>query len=385
MINPKKSFTTLPGERELSACGIAGLFNLDRKIVSGEPIARMMSAMEERENGLGAGYAAYGLFPKLREYYCLQLIMDDQQAKSAVEEFLKSYTEIVKDEEVPVKKGVLKEYPIVWRFFVSPKDAKANPDDTMKDIMMYINCSIKGAFCLSGGKDMAVFKGNGWATEIAEFYQIKDIKAFMWSAHSRFPTNTPGWWGGAHPFSLLGHAVVHNGEITSYGTNVNYLKEFGYECKLLTDTEVLAYIYDYIARKCNYPEKISHRIATMVLAPPYWKDIDRMSPEKKKWATNIRIVHRKAMANGPFSIIITTDMPKPTMIGHSDRKKLRPMIAALSEDGKTFYLASELNSIHAIDKTLNYWQPDPGKPVIASLGEPVITGTKEPLEGLNLA
>jgi glutamate synthase domain-containing protein 1 len=96
-------------------------------------------------------------------------------------------------------------------------------------------------------------------------------------------------------------------------------------------------------------------------------------------------VHRKARANGPFSIIITTDMPKPTMIGHSDRKKLRPMIAALSEDGKTFYLASELNSIHAIDKTLNYWQPDPGKPVIASLGEPVITGTKEPLEGLNLA
>jgi glutamate synthase domain-containing protein 1 len=378
-----KSFATLPVMRERAACGIAGLFNLDRKMVSGENIVAMMAAMEERENGLGAGYAAYGLFPKLKEYYCLQLIMDNSEAKSAVEEFLKGYTEIVKDEEVCVKKGVLKEYPIVWRFFVSPKGGE-DPNDTMKEIIMYINCEIKGAFCLSGGKDMAVFKGNGWATEIADFYQIKDIKAYMWSAHSRFPTNTPGWWGGAHPFSLLGHAVVHNGEITSYGTNVSYLKEFGYECKLLTDTEVLAYIFDYITRKCGYPPKIAYRIAALAMAPPYWKDIDRMSAEKRKWAENIRITHRKAMANGPFSIIITTDAPKPTMIGHSDRKKLRPMIAALSEDTETFYLASELNVIHTIDKTQNFWQPDPGKPVIASLGEPVITGTKDPLEGINL-
>jgi glutamate synthase domain-containing protein 1 len=380
-----KSFTQMPRMRDHAACGIAGMFNLDRKLVSGEPIAKMMATMEERENGLGAGYAAYGLFPKMKEYYCLQMILDDQDAKAKVEEFLNTYTSIVSEEEVPVKKGVLKEYPFVRRFFIEPKlENGESADDAVKDIMMYINCSIKGAFCMSSGKDMAVFKGVGWATEIADFYQIKDIKAFMWSAHSRFPTNTPGWWGGAHPFSLLGHAVVHNGEITSYGTNVSYLKEFGYECKMLTDTEVLAYIFDFIARKCNYPPKIAHRIATTALAPPYWKDIDRMSAGEKKWATNIRIAHRKAMANGPFSIIITTDMPKPTMIGHSDRKKLRPMIAALSEDGKTFYLSSELNSIHTVDKTMNYWQPDPGKPVIASLGEPIITGTNDPLGDLEL-
>jgi len=271
----------------------------------------------------------------------------------------------------------------VWRFFVKPMD-QADPDEAVKDIAMYINCSIRGAFCLSSGKNMAVFKGSGWAEEIADFYRIKEIKAYMWSAHSRFPTNTPGWWGGAHPFSLLGHAVVHNGEITSYGTNVNCLREAGYECRLLTDTEVLAYIFDCIVRKCGYPPAIAQRIATTAMAPPYWEDIDRMPPAEKKWMTNIRMVHRKAMANGPFSIIITTDNPKPTMIGHSDRKKLRPLIAAVSEDSKRFYLSSELNSIHTIDKTGNFWQPDPGKPVIASPGEPVITGTKDLLEGISL-
>jgi len=379
-----KSFTTLPKEKEISACGIAGIFNLDKRIVSGEKITQMMAVMEERENGLGAGYAAYGLFPKYRDYYCLQLLLDNKEAKSQVEEFLKNYTEIVRDEIVQVKKGVLKDYPIVWRFFVHPT-GEDNPDDVVKDIMMYINCSIKGAFCMSSGKDMAVFKGNGWATEIAEFYGIEDIRAYMWSAHSRFPTNTPGWWGGAHPFSLLGHAVVHNGEITSYGTNVNYLKEFGYECKMLTDTEVLAYLFDLISRKFGYPQKIAPRIAAMALAPPYWKDIDRMPQALKKWATAVRMTHARAMANGPFSIIITTDHPKPMMIGHSDRKKLRPMIAALSEDEKTFYLASELNAIHTVDKTRNFWQPNPGNPVIATLGEPVVTGTKGPLSDMNLS
>ncbi len=361
--------------REHAACGIGGIFNLDQKLVSGRKIAKMMSVMKERENGLGAGYAAYGLFPEMSEYYCLQLILDDMEAKEKVEEFLNEYTDIIKEEKVPIKKDVFKEYPLVWRFFIEPLN-QVNPDDVMKEIMMYVNCSIKGAFALSGGKDMAVFKGNGWATEIAEFYKIHKIKAFMWSGHSRFPTNTPGWWGGAHPFSILGHAVVHNGEITSYGTNVSYLKEFGYECKLLTDTEVLAYLFDLYVRKSNYPLEIAHQVAAMALAPPYWRDIDNMSPQLKKIATAIRLTHRRGMANGPFSIIITTDYPKPTMIGHSDRKKLRPLIAAISEDENTFYLSSELNPIHTVDETSEYWQPNPGQPVIASLGEEIIKGTE---------
>ncbi len=375
------SFTTPPINPNHDACGIAALLNLDGKKVSGVKIKNMIALMKERENGLGGGFAAYGLFPKHKEQYCIQTILDDFEAKELVEEFLKDYTDILEEEKVIVRKDVIKEYPMTWRFFVDVT-CKGDPDDIIKDIMMHINTSIRGAFCISGGKNMAVFKGCGWAADIAEFYQLDKIKAYMWSAHSRFPTNTPGWWGGAHPFSVLGHAVVHNGEITSYGTNAEYLKELGYECKLLTDTEVLAYIFDFLTRKSNYPPKIVHQIACMVLSPPYWKDIDRMPPKLKKWATAIRITHRKAMANGPFAIVITTDFPKPTMIGHSDRKKLRPLIAAVSEDESTFYLSSELSSIHLVDQTPNFWQPDPGKPVIASIGEPIIKGTKEPLEGL---
>ncbi|OYT27357.1 MAG: hypothetical protein B6U97_01925 [Candidatus Altiarchaeales archaeon ex4484_96] len=109
-----------------------------------------------------------------------------------------------------------------------------------------------------------------------------------------------------------------------------------------------------------------------------------MPPVLKKWATLIRLTYRRGMANGPFSIVVTTDHPKPTMIGHSDRKKLRPLIAALSEDESTFYLGSELNPIHTVDETKEYWQPDPGKPVIATLDEPLVRGTEKIMEGLSI-
>jgi glutamate synthase domain-containing protein 1 len=382
----RQRFTRPLYTREFSACGITGLLNMDRELVSGKKIRDMICVMRERENGLGAGFAVYGLFPKYRDQYCLQLILEDlpdlEPTKERVEEFLKTYAEIVKDERVPVEKNVFREYPLIWRFFIDPKNGES-ADDEVKDIMMHINSEIDGAFCLSGGKDMAVFKGSGWSNEIADFYRVEKIKGYMWSFHSRFPTNTPGWWGGAHPFSILGHAVIHNGEITSYGTNVEYLKEMGYRCELLTDTEVVAYLFDYFVRKSGYPAEIVHQIAAMALSPPYWRDIDRMPPELKKWARAIRLTHRRGMANGPFCVVITTDCPQPALIGHSDRKKLRPLIAAVSEDEKTFYLASELSAIHEVDDTPNYWQPDPGKPAIATLEGVVEKGTEMPFESLS--
>jgi hypothetical protein len=60
------------------------------------------------------------------------------------------------------------------------------------------------------------------------------------------------------------------------------------------------------------------------------------------------------------------------------------MVAALSEDAKTLYLSSELAAIHTIDKTSDYWQPNPGSPVIATLDGEVMRGTGDVLEGMKL-
>ncbi|MFH1402699.1 MAG: glutamine amidotransferase family protein [Candidatus Altiarchaeota archaeon] len=374
-------------DRLFEACGIAALLNMDGKPVPGKQVADMIRLQKERENGLGAGFAAYGIFPKHEDDYCIQVLLEEvpgtEPTRNRVEEYLNEATYVAHDEEVPTQEtdGIVNP-PQVWRFFVNTK--RPDPDEHIKEVVMHINANIDGAFCMSSGKNMGVFKGNGWAADIAEFYKIDDMKAYMWSAHSRFPTNTPGWWGGAHPFNLLGTSVVHNGEITSYGTNVNYLEERGYKCMLRTDTEVLAYIFDYIVRCSGYPKTIAHQIATTAMAPPYWRDINNMDTKRRRWMTHIRQTYKSALANGPFSIVVTTDNPEPTMIVHTDRKKLRPLIAAYEEGRNMFYAASELSSIRTATDTRDYWQPNPGVPVIASLKGIKSRGQGAPLDEVSL-
>ena len=94
---------------------------------------------------------------------------------------------------------------------------------------------------------MGVFKAVGFPEDVGEFYRLEEYEGYCWTAHGRYPTNTPGWWGGAHPFAMLDYSIVHNGEISSYDANRRYIEMFGYQCTLLTDTEVITYMVDYLA------------------------------------------------------------------------------------------------------------------------------------------
>ncbi|OLS14155.1 MAG: glutamate synthase (NADPH) GltB1 subunit [Promethearchaeota archaeon CR_4] len=378
-------------DRVFGACGISGFINIDGARESGEKIKQMITILKDRENGLGAGFAAYGIFPDLADAYCIQLLLDDMESKQKVDEFLNAKGTIVKDEKIPTAlPPASTNPPVLWRFFFHPPATVPadRHDDYIVDLVMFVNANIDGAFCMSSGKNMAVFKGNGWSYEVADFYKIQNYKAYMWLGHSRFPTNTPGWWGGAHPFSLLDWAVVHNGEITSYGTNKRFLETYGYKCTLLTDTEVLSYLFDLLVRR----HKIPLPIATLAFNPPLYDKITQMSQTEQVALKNIRLTYRSAVVNGPFSIIVGKELPVPTLISLTDRKKLRPQVCAISDDGNTVYVSSEEASFQrlAIDPTfdLHYgevWAPKAGTAVIVELGKGLVrNGTEEPFEKLEL-
>ena len=125
---------------------------------------------------------------------------------------------------------------------------------------MRINTETGKAFVFSSGKDMGVFKGVGFPEDVAEFFCLEDYQGYLWTCHSRFPTNTPGWWGGAHPFNILDWTVMHNGELSSYGINRRYLEMYGYKCTMQTDTEVLAYAVDLLMRRQNMPIELVAQI-----------------------------------------------------------------------------------------------------------------------------
>jgi glutamate synthase domain-containing protein 1 len=208
-----------------------------------------------------------------------------------------------------------------------------------------------------------VFKGVGYPEEIGGYFCLENYEGYLWTAHVRFPTNTPGWWGGAHPFNILDWTVVHNGEISSYGINRRYLEQFGYKCTLQTDTEVITYAVDLLVRKHSLPIEIMAK----VFAPPFWDDIERRSQEDRELITVLRQVYGSLLMNGPFTIIIAH---QGEMIGLTDRIRLRPLTAGVK--GSMLYLSSEEASIrlicHDLDET---WIPMGGEPIIGSLGKPL--------------
>lgn len=347
----------------IDACSIFGAMDRSGKVFSGEGVIKAIANMHDRGNGLGGGFGVYGLYPEHADSYAFHIMYLGKQGKDETEAFLKDNFKMVKCEEVPTRpaRGIT-DPPSVWRYFLDINDSKPesqSDDDYIVDRVMKINTCIGDTFVFSSGKNMAVFKGVGYPEEIADFFCLEQYRGYIWTAHGRFPTNTQGWWGGAHPFSILDWTVVHNGEISSYGINRRYLEQFGYNCTMQTDTEVVAYAVDLLLRKHNLPIEIVAR----VMAPPFWSDIERMPPGEKKLMTALRQTYGSLLMNGPFAIVIAHH---GEMIGLTDRIRLRPM--TVGEKGDMLYLSSEESAIRLISPQLDKaWIPTGGEAVIGRL------------------
>jgi glutamate synthase domain-containing protein 1 len=260
---------------------------------------------------------------------------------------------------------------MVYRYFVEiaarPAENQSD-DDYVVARVMEINTGLKDSFVFSSGKNMAVFKGVGYPEEIAAYFRLEEYKGYLWTAHGRFPTNTVAWWGGAHPFCILDWTVVHNGEISSYGINRRYLEQFGYQCTMQTDTEVIAYAVDMLVRRHGLPLEIASR----VLAAPFWEDIARLPEDERGLAQALRQVYGSLLLNGPFAVIIAH---QGEMIGLTDRIRLRPL--TVGEKGDMSYLSSEESAIRLVSPDLDsVWSPEGGRPVIARLKTEVAAEVK---------
>ncbi len=331
--------------------------------MDGSAIKRALSMMNERGSGEGAGYVAYGAYPEYKDCYALHVFFDNtHETKRIVDTTLEQWGTIVHDERIPTyDQPGLRAIHIPWRYFFKPdpnrmSHSNAPEDDIVAQIVMKINTAQKGALIYSSGKNIGVFKAAGWPEEVADFYRIEDYKGYIWLAHNRYPTNTPGWWGGAHPFNLLNWSVVHNGEITSYGTNRRYIESYGYQCTMFTDTEVVAYLFDHLVRKHG----LDIDLAVRALAPPFWDDIDTMPDAQEKLNRAIRLAYGPAMMNGPFAIVVANH---DVMVGFTDRIKLRPLV--VGECGDRLYISSEEAAIRAMEPNVErITMPPAGEPVI---------------------
>jgi len=360
------------GNRMISGCGLSGLMSLIGERVSGRAIRASLALLHDRSNGLGGGFAGYGIYPERAHQFAFHIMFYTSDAQKKTEDFIERDFEVVQDERIPVRPNLgIVDPPALMRYFCNPRPiVLENSDLTAEEYVMrrvmHINSEIPNAYVFSSGRNMGAFKAVGYAEDVADFYRLEEYEAYLWIGHGRFPTNTPGWWAGAHPFTLLDWAVVHNGEISSYGINKRYLEMFGYQCTMRTDTEVIAYLLDLLIRRHG----LSGELACDVLAAPFWEQIERMPEEERLIYRALRQVYASALVNGPFAIIFARH---GEMVGLNDRIKLRPLAAARKDSW--LYLSSEEAAIRVMcpDPDL-VWSPRAGQPVIGRMGSSIVIG-----------
>ena len=345
-----------------SGCAISGIISKSGKNINGERIVKSISVMHDRSNGLGGGFAGYGIYPQYKDLYAFHIFYENNQSREDCERFLDKHFDVINLSKIPVKKSpkIINE-PLIWRYFVTPLptklvDSHLDEKEFVTQSVIRINTKIDGAYVFSSGKNMGVFKAVGFPEDVGEFYRLDEYEGYAWTAHGRYPTNTPGWWGGAHPFAMLDYSIVHNGEISSYDANRRFIEMFGYKCTLQTDTEVITYIIDYLVRK----QGLSLEETSSVIAAPFWSSIDRMSNEDKEKITYLRNAFSSLLITGPFSIILGFE---GGLMALNDRLKLRSMV--IGEKGDTVYMSSEESAIRIIEPDLDkIWSPKGGEPVI---------------------
>ncbi|MCG2708358.1 MAG: hypothetical protein L6404_06940, partial [Candidatus Omnitrophica bacterium] len=140
-------------EKDISGCAIVGIMDETGKRFSGRDIIVSIASMHERANGLGGGFAAYGIYPEHKSDWCFHMMFENKSSMVQTEEFLRDSYKIVKDEIIPTREDKSITYrPLLWRYFLQPKAEKTRlhydltEEDFVVKTVMEINTKIPDAF-----------------------------------------------------------------------------------------------------------------------------------------------------------------------------------------------------------------------------------------------
>ena len=370
---------------EEGGCGVTGF--MASIPIAGRHIYEPSVQMHNRGNGKGGGIAAVGLnasdlgVPRdvLEDHYLLQVAYLDGNAIPKVESTnITPFFDIYKSQQTPTiddytSIGLEVKPPDVWRYFVRVKpgvlekfiqanklyemDKRKAEDEFVFQNSNRLNQSYyaslgeKQAFVLSHARNVMILKVVGYAEQATQYYCLDDFRAHGWIAHQRYPTRGRLWHpGGAHPFSGMHEALVHNGDFANYHAVCEYLKQHNIHPQFLTDTETSVLLLDLYNRVFNYP--LEYIIEA--LAPTTEYDFDCLSPEKQQVYRYIQSQHMTGSPDGPWFFIIARNDPYKDLmqlIGITDTAMLRPQVFALQERDEV-QIGLVCSEKQAIDATL---------------------------------
>jgi glutamate synthase domain-containing protein 1/glutamate synthase domain-containing protein 3 len=343
-------------------CGVFGVIRKpNAPKISNMTTVTAISCIKYRGSDLGAGYASFDASKK-KQYRVMAFVKDDKVANSVLEQLSALLGKPVSYNVSTPKESRSRFGVLSAQFSYSGHELELERKVDAINSTLLRDRTIDGRI-FSYGRFLSVYKEVGYPLDVAKLYGIDhDVeKADMWIAHTRQPTNSPGsspiW---SHPFASLDCAIVHNGDISSFGANMEFLSTFGYKSHVGTDSEVISKLLFHLIRI----EGLSVRDAATILTNPF-------EGNTSSGPSELFSRFRGAKLDGPFAVVAGyCDDNDSYLIALTDRSKFRPLI--LGEDENCYYVASEENQIRNISKNATIWTPDPGSYFIASLKKGLI-------------
>lgn len=88
-------------DKIFDACGLFGVMDTGGRRFGSQDAIAAIANMRERGNGLGGGFAIYGLYPYYADYYAFHAMCVDRAALSRLKDFLEGRFGLVHEEEIP--------------------------------------------------------------------------------------------------------------------------------------------------------------------------------------------------------------------------------------------------------------------------------------------
>ena len=129
----------LRDEKDIAGCAISGIISEAGRRFSGDLVVRSIAIMRERSNGLGGGFAAYGIYPEYAGRYAFHVMFDHAQAQQATRDYLVGNCTVAHEEPIPTRPTeTVRPRPILHRYFVEPKPQLRERyyDETEQDIIV---------------------------------------------------------------------------------------------------------------------------------------------------------------------------------------------------------------------------------------------------------
>ena len=226
----------------------------------------------------------YGIYPEYRELYAFHVFYDTVDAQHAAEARLLQDFDVESSGTLPTRPiAAIRDAPMPYALFCRAQASDAAGLQAGRTgvrgavASSRVNREIGGAYVFSCGKNMGVFKAVGYPEDVGEFYRLEEYEGYCMDGPRPLPYQHAGLVGRcASVFHCWIIPWCTTARSPAYDANRRFIEMYGYNCSLLTDTEVITYIIDFLVRR----KGLTLEEAAGVIAAPFWSTIERMDPKR---------------------------------------------------------------------------------------------------------